>query len=167
MRACTFVVSRIFCCSARSMLRMEVMKSAILPGWSMFTMDRRISSENRGLFSATCFISLMSARVSAFTSGVSKFSSSRYCTATLMGAVACSTRFTRKRFTVEMKMFTPPSGRLMRRTIFAAVPTSKRSSASGFSTSSVFDEDEPDEAVRGHGLLHGVRLLRRWAASGA
>ncbi len=69
MRACTSFISRIFCCSARSMLRMEVMKSAIFPGWSMLTMERRISSENSGLFSDTCFISLMSARVSAFTSG--------------------------------------------------------------------------------------------------
>ena len=35
-------------------------------------------------------------------------------------------------------MFTPPSGRLMRRTIFAAVPVSKRSEAPGFVVSSDF-----------------------------
>ena len=40
-------------------------------------------------------------------------------------------------------MFTPPSGRLMRRTIFAAVPISKRSAAPGFCASSVFVMTRP------------------------
>ena len=109
----------------------------------MFTMDRRTSSENRGLFSETCFISLSSARVSAFTSAVSTFSSSMYWTTTLMGLSACRTRRMRNLFSVEMKMFTPPSGRLILRTIRAAVPTCSRSPAVGFSPFSVVVSTRP------------------------
>ena len=102
---------------------MEATKSAIFPGWSMFTMLSRISSENKGLFSDTCFISEIKARVKAWTSTESRLLLSRYSTAATNGVVGCSHFAIRKRLSVDTKMLMPPSGKLILRTILAAVPT--------------------------------------------
>ena len=130
MRSVTSRVSSTVCFSAASMFRMEATKSAILPGSSIFTMLSRISSENSGLFSETCFISEISARVNARTSSDSMLLSSRYSTAAARGVSKDSTLAIRKRFRVDRKMLIPPSGRLILRTILAAVPTVYRSAAS-------------------------------------
>ena len=122
-RSRTSIVSRIPCFSAAATLSMEATKSAIFPGWSMFTMLSRISSENNGLFSDTCFTSAIKARVSAWTSTDSRLRLSRYSTAATNGVVACRNLAMRKRRSVDTKMLMPPSGKLILRTILAAVPT--------------------------------------------
>ncbi len=143
MRFWTSMVSSISCCSERWTLRMLATKSAILPGWSMLTMLTRISSVNSGLFSDTLRISAMRARVSALTSRVSRFSSSRYSTPAERGGTSERYFMTRKRLTVWMKMLMPPSGRLILRTILAAVPTWCRSFGAGLRVSSSLVRTRP------------------------
>ena len=135
MRWRTFCISRMRCWSSFSTFKIEAIKSATFPGWSMFTILRRISSEKSGLFSEISFISLRSARVSALTSKVSSSSSSRYSTSATIGAFSESTLRILNLFIVEMKILTPPSGRLIFLTIRAAVPTACKSAADGDSTS--------------------------------
>ena len=119
------------------------MKSAILPGWSMLTMFRRICSENRGLPSEIFFISPISERVRARTSSESKLVSSRYSAATTMGFSGAMIFLIRKRFSVEMNTFRPPSGRFTLRMILAAVPTLKSWSPMGFSISGLSVSTSP------------------------
>ena len=101
----------------------------------MFTMFILISSENKGLFSLTSFISLIKARVRAFTSKVSDSSSSRYSTAAAIGAFKCKVFLIRNLFTVEIKILIPPSGRLTFLIIRAAVPTRYKLFTEGVSAS--------------------------------
>ena len=130
-------VSSISCCSFRSTFRIEATKSAILPGWSMLTMLRRISSEKRGLFSDICFISERIAWVRAFILLPLSIFSSRYSTSAAIGTWRVIGVRILNRLRVEMNMFIPPSGRLIFLTILATVPTEYRSSIEAGPSSSV------------------------------
>ena len=136
MRSLTFTISRTFCCSSFSIFNIEEMKSAIFPGWSMFTIFKRISSLNMGLFSLISFISLMSARVRAFTSKVSYSVSCRYSTAATRGSCLLKDFIILNLCMVETKTFTPPSGSFIFFMMCATVPTSYTSARVGFSISS-------------------------------
>ena len=127
IRFLMLVISRTFCCSSFGIFRILAIKSAIFPGWSMLIILSRISSENKGLFSESCFISLKSALVSASTSSLFSSSSSRYCTAAAMGFISFTILRILKRFCVAINTFTPPSGKLIFLTIFATQPILYRS----------------------------------------